>query len=96
MALIVILCYVQKVVQVDVESGIVRSVSGEEGAWSVMCVSHDLIVAQYASPSQTPRLVGSYTSFITTYSHHINPLQMVGVVSPDMSHDITWTEICKI
>ena len=83
-------------VQVDVESGVVRSVSGEEGAWSVMCVSHDLIVAQHASPSRTPRLVGSYTALVTTCSHHIIPLQMVGVVSSDMSHDIAWTEICKI
>jgi acylaminoacyl-peptidase len=63
-----------RVVQVDVGSGEVRGVSNEEGAWSVMCVSHDLIVAQHASLSQTPRL-------------------MVGVVSSDMSHNVTWTEI---
>ena len=50
---------VQRVVQVDVGSGEVRGVSNEEGAWSVMCVSHDLIVAQHASLSQTPRLVSS-------------------------------------
>ena len=45
---------------VDVESGSVRCVGGDEekGAWSVVCVSHDLIVAQHASCSQTPRLVG--------------------------------------
>ena len=51
----------QKVVLVDVESGSVRCVGGdgeEKGAWSVACVSHDLIVAWHASCSQTPRLVG--------------------------------------
>ena len=57
-------CYFQKVVQVNVESGDVRSVGGEEGAWSVMCVSHDIIVAQHASPCQTPRLV--YTVCVFT------------------------------
>ena len=50
----------QRVVQVDVGSGEVRGVSNEEGAWSVMSVSHDLIVAQHASLSQTPRLVSNH------------------------------------
>ena len=80
------------------ESGVVRSVSGEEGAWSVMCVSHDLIVAQHASPSRTPRLVRSQSPLPYMYRATVLyvPVQMVGVVSPDMSRDITWTEICKI
>lgn len=45
------------------DSGDVRSVNVEEerGAWTVMCVSHDIIVAQHASPSQTPRLVRPLT-----------------------------------
>ena len=53
----------------DVGSGEVRSVSHEEGAWSVMCVSHGLIVAQHASPSQTPRMVSYFFVFRTTSLH---------------------------
>ena len=52
----------------DVGSGEVRSVSDEEGAWSVMCVSHDLIVAQHASPSRTPRLVSASSNFFSLSS----------------------------
>ena len=52
----------QKAVLVDVECGSVKCVSEEDGAWSVMCLSHDLVVAQHATPTQTPRLVGKDTS----------------------------------
>ena len=75
----------------DVDSGDVRSVSDEKGAWSVMCVSHDLIIAQHASPTQTPRMVSSL------HPPSVCPIltQVVGVASSDMSCDITWTEICE-
>ena len=44
---------------VDITSGIVTDVSGQDrkGAWLVMDVSHDLVVAQFASLNTCPKLV---------------------------------------
>lgn len=43
----------------DVDTGSVRNLRGEgpEGAWSIMDVSHDLVVACYASLNTAPKLV---------------------------------------
>ncbi len=43
----------------DVENGSVTNMTGEgpKGAWSVMDVSHDLMVASYASLNTAPKLV---------------------------------------
>ena len=30
---------------------------GMKGAWSVLDISHDLVVAQFASPNMAPKLV---------------------------------------
>ena len=47
-----------EVESVRVDGGRVVRVSGDKkGAWSVIDVSHDLVLAQYASPNCTPKLV---------------------------------------
>ena len=45
---------------VEVEGGTVHRMTGgegEQGAWTVLDVSHDLIVAQFATPNTPPKLV---------------------------------------
>ena len=50
---------VVEVLCVDVESGSVQRVTGEgmRGAWTVLDVTNDLIVAQFATPNTPPKLV---------------------------------------
>jgi len=50
----------QDVLCVEVEGGTVHRMTGgegERGAWTVLDVSHDLIVAQFATPNTPPKLV---------------------------------------
>ncbi len=48
----------------DVESGSVRKVTGEgpKGAWSVLDVEHDVVVASYASLNTAPKMVRVWAS----------------------------------
>ena len=51
-----------KVIQVDTSTGSVSDVSGEDrkGAWLVLDVSSDLVVAQFAALNTSPQLVRGY------------------------------------
>ena len=43
---------------------------GEKGAWSVLDVAHDLVVAQFASPNTAPKLVSTLTTTEWTPDFH--------------------------
>ena len=51
-------------ISVEVEGGTVHRVTGgegEKGTWTVLDVSHNLIVAQFATPNTPPKLVSGGT-----------------------------------
>ena len=60
------------------------------------CVCH--MISLWPNIPVHPRPLDWYIvigSHIDIERHIVIPVQMVGVVSSDMSHDITWTELCE-